>query len=325
MSRFNRLIVGVDLGGSKIRVILSDPRGNILALEHRDTRARQGPEAVIGRLTQSMRRVLASGATFPAEILGIGIGAPGACEVETGIITASPNLPRWRNVPLRDVIQREFGVPTYLDNDATVAALGEHRFGAGVGVENFIHVTLGTGIGGGVIIGGRVYRGACGAAGEIGHMTIDVNGPRCNCGNIGCWETFASGTAVAREAVARIKAGAESVILELAGGDLKKVSAETVFLAAQKGDGLGRELIQRTGYYLGVGLVNLVNIFNPQLILIGGGLSQMGELLLAPAREVVRERAFELAARAVRIEMARLGADAGVLGAVALVLEERAG
>lgn len=310
------MIVGVDLGGSKINVILADPRGDIKAQDTTDTGAHEGPEAVIKRIIESIKQVVSG-----ADIRGIGIGAAGGCEASTGIITFSPNLPGWHNIPLRDIIQREFGLPTYLENDATLAALGEHYFGAGVGIDNLIYVTIGTGIGGGIIIGGQLYRGASGTAGEIGHMTIDVNGPRCNCGSIGCWETFASGTALAREAVKRIKAGAQTTILSFADGDLNKVSGETVFMAAQEGDSLAVELISVTGYYLGVGLVNLVNIFNPQLILIGGGLAQMGSLLLDPAVKVVAEHAFRLPAEAVRIELARLGADAGAFGAVALVLK----
>ncbi len=322
-SKRGQLILGVDLGGSKIGAIVADAWANIIARDNRDTCAEQGYEEVMGRIIQSIKQVMASPqVTSSADIVGIGIGAAGACEAASGVVTSSPNLPGWVDIPLRDIIQREFGLPTYLDNDAAVAALGEHRFGAGVGIDNLIYVGVGTGIGGGIIIDGRLYRGASGAAGEMGHMTIDVHGPRCNCGNIGCWETFASGTALAREAVKRIEAGAETTILSFCQGDLKKVGAEAVYLAAVSGDELAGELILRTGRYLGVGLVNLVNIFNPELILIGGGLSQMGQLLLAPAVEVVKERAFELPAKAVRIELAHLGTDAGVLGAVALVLEE---
>lgn len=237
------------------------------------------------------------------------------------MITLSPNLPGWHDIPLKDLMQREFNLPVHLENDATVAALGEHRFGGGVGIDNLIYICVGTGIGGGIMIDGQLYHGASGSAGEIGHMTIDINGPRCNCGNSGCWETLASGAALAREAVKQIEAGAQTSILNFADGELEKVSARRVFLAAQDGDRLANELISRTGYYLGVGLVNIVNIFNPQLILIGGGLSRMGQLLLEPATKVVRERAYELPARAVRIELARLGADAEALGAAALVLE----
>lgn len=318
-----QLILGVDLGGSKISAIAADAKANIKARDDRDTCAEQGLEEVIARVIQSIKQVMASPrVTSPAEIAGIGIGAAGVCEAASGVITTAPNLPGWVNIPLRDIIQREFGFPIYLDNDTNVAALGEHCFGAGVGIDNLIYVGLGTGIGGGIIVNGQLYHGISGAAGEIGHMIIDVQGPRCKCGNIGCWEAFASGTALTAAAVRQIEAGAQTTILSFADGDLNKVSAETVFLAAEQGDRLASDLIRLTGYYLGVGLVNLVHIFNPELILIGGGVSQMGQLLLAPAAEVVKERAFELPARAVRIELARLGTDAGVLGAVALVLEK---
>jgi len=312
----DKMVVGVDLGGSKIYSILSDSSGTITQRDLRDTQAPEGPDAVIKRIIESIKQV-ASG----RDIAGIGIGAAGVCEAATGVVTRSPNLPGWHDIPLRDTIQREFNLPTYLENDATLAALGEHHFGGGVGIDNLLAVTVGTGIGGGIIINGQPYRGTSGSAGELGHMTIDINGPRCPCGNTGCWEALASGTALAREAAKRIEAGARTSMLNFADGDIQKVSAQRVYLAAQDGDPLANELISQTAYYLGVGLVNLVNIFNPQLILIGGGLSRMGSMLLDPAIEVVRECAFDLAVRAVRIEISPLGNDSTALGAVALVLK----
>lgn len=309
------LIVGVDVGGSKINSILADSQGNIKARDLRDTRAKRGPDAVIERIIESISQV-ATG----SDIAGIGVGAAGACDTVNGVITSSPNLPQWQDIPLRGIVQQEFDCPVYLQNDATLAALGEHHFGGGRDVDHLIYVSVGTGIGGGIIINGKLYCGASGSAGEFGHMTIDVNGPSCPCGNTGCWETLASGTALAREAVKRIRDGQKTNILKFADGKVEKVSARRVHLAAQKGDRLANELIAQTGYYLGIGLVNLVDIFNPQLILIGGGLSRMGKLLLGPATSVVRERAFELPAKAVRIEIAHLGVDAEALGAVALVL-----
>jgi glucokinase len=314
--KLEKMIVGVDIGGSKINAILADPSGNILKQELKDTLAREGPDKVITRVIGCIKQV-ASG----SDIAGIGIGAAGACDVAKGIITFSPNLPGWHNIPLKDILQREFDPPIYLENDATAAALGEYYFGGAVGTANLVYLCVGTGIGGGFIMDGQLYHGASGSAGEIGHMTIDINGPRCSCGNIGCWETFASGTALARQAVKQIKAGTQTSILNFADGELQKVSAQRVFLAAQEGDPLANELISQTGYYLGVGLVSIVNIFNPHLILIGGGLSRMGRLLLEPATKVVSERAYQLPAAAVRIELARLGADAEALGGVALVLE----
>ena len=322
-AKLEELIIGVDLGGTKIRAVLADAGANIKVWDYRGTDADQGPEEVIKRIIESIKLLMDSVAS-PGDIVGIGIGAAGACEFSSGVVSSSPHLPGWHDVQLRDIIQRQFGIPTYLDNDATLAALGEHRFGAGIGVDNMLYVTLSTGIGGGIIIEGKPYRGVSGTAGEMGHMTIDVNGPRCSCGNTGCWETLVSGTALAQEAVRQIEAGALTTILSFCEGDLKKVSAQIVSLAAEQGDALAQGLISRTGYYLGVGLVNLVNIFNPELILIGGGLSQIGQPLLAPALKLVSERAFAVPAKAVRIEIARLGANAEALGAVALIIEERA-
>jgi glucokinase len=309
-----KLMVGVDLGGSKINTVLADAQGNIRARDLIDTIADEGPDAVIGRTVEAIKHV-ASG----VELLGIGVGAAGACDTAHGIVTHSPNLPGWHNIPLRDIIQREFDMPIYLENDATVAALGEYCFGCDPDIENLIYVSVGTGIGGGIIIDGKLYHGTSGSAGEFGHMTIDINGPECPCGNIGCWETLASGTALSREAVRRIREGETTTILDHAGGDIDEVNGESVLAAADGGDRLANELIALTGYYLGVGLVNLVDIFNPQLTLIGGGISNVGALLLAPAIEVVKQRAFKLPADAVRIETARLGTDSTVLGAAALV------
>ena len=317
MSATKQLIVGVDLGGSKIAAIVADASGNIGARRSVDTLADDGPDAVIQRLVECIRELTAG-----VQVAGIGIGAAGGHDTRRGVITFSPNLPGWHDVPLCDIVRREFGLPTYVHNDCTLAALGEQRYGAAVGVDNLIYIGLGTGIGGGIICDGRLYSGASGAAGEIGHMIIDVNGPPCKCGSAGCWETFVSGTAVARQAAREMEAGVLTAIRRYAGGDVNRVTAEVVFLAARDGDYFANELISRTARYLGIGLVNVVNIFNPQLVLIGGGVSRMGSLLLDPAIEVVKERAFKVSSQAVRIEVARLGDDAASLGAVALVAEQ---
>jgi glucokinase len=206
------------------------------------------------------------------------------------------------------------GIKTWLINDANAAALGEHHLGVGKGIANLIYVALGTGIGGAIILGGKLYTGAGGSAGEMGHMTIDVNGLRCKCGNIGCWETLASGTAVAREAVLRIRRGESSSLTELV-SNIESITAREVFMAAKNGDYLAQDVINKTATYLGVGLVNLVNIFNPDMVIIGGGVARMGNLLLDPARQVVEKRAFPVAALTVRIVPTQLGGDAGVLGA----------
>ena len=239
------------------------------------------------------------------------------------MIISSPNLPGWYDIPLRDIVREKYGVNTFLINDADAAALGEHRFGAGKEVDNLILLTLGTGIGGGIVIDGKLYTGLHGSAAEIGHMTIDVNGPKCNCGNIGCLETLASGTAMAKEAIRRISQGEKSSLTEIVDGEIENITAEEVSLAAQGGDSLASEVILKTATYLGIGMVNLVNIFNPEMIIAGGGMAKMGDLLLNPARQVVRERAFSLPAQAVRIVPAQLGDDAGVLGVAIFAFQQK--
>jgi glucokinase len=226
------------------------------------------------------------------------------------------------DVPLKEIIERELTRKTFILNDANAAAFGEFSFGAGRGARYFIYVTVSTGIGGGIVIDGRIYSGFSGVAGEVGHMTIQDDGPRCGCGNIGCWEALASGTALAREARERIKEGAKTEILKYADGDLEKVRAEVIEKAAEEGDGLAAELIAHTAHYLGVGLANLINIFNPELIVIGGGLSNIGDRLLQPAFDTARSRSFPQAQRSVRFARAELGRNSGVLGAAAFALKE---
>jgi len=316
-----KLILAVDLGGTKIASALATAQGEILVRGRRSTPAQAGPDAVIKSLCATIDKTLAAKKLEPSQLLGIGIAAAGIIDSDKGRVISSPNLPGWHEVPLRDAIEQRFGIPVHLGNDATLAALGEWRFGLKNGIANLIYITVSTGIGGGIIAGGKLYTGACGVAGEIGHMTIDVNGPKCNCGNIGCWETLASGRALAREAVKQIAEGARTSIIELVNGDISKIDAKVVDQAAKQGDELAKELISRLAYYLGIGLVNLVNIFNPELILVGGGVAKMGDLLLQPAIKIVKERAFSTPAATVEIKPALLGDDSGILGAVAFVLE----
>ncbi|MGB6874199.1 MAG: ROK family protein [Dehalococcoidia bacterium] len=315
------LILGVDLGGTKILTAVTNSRGKILSRDHSITPAPKGHEAVIQSILESAYRALEQANVAISELTAVGIGAPGLSNPETGILLTSPNLPGWRDVPLRDIMQERLGKKTFLINDANAAALGEFYFGAARGVRNFIYITLSTGIGGGIVIDGKIYGGTIGAAGEVGHMTIDDEGPICNCGNRGCWETLASGTALAREAKHRIKEGVMTSILEYAEGDVEKVTAQAIHSAAEQGDSLAKELIARTGYYVGVGLANLINIFNPELIVIGGGLSNIGDMLLEPAFKVAGERAYKEAFEVVRFASAELGRNSGVLGAAAFALQ----
>ncbi|MCL5026401.1 MAG: ROK family protein, partial [Chloroflexi bacterium] len=309
------------LGGTKIATAMVTDEGQIEAFDRRPTLAQEGRDAVIGRMEAAVRAVLSQVGRPLSDVIGIGIGAPGPCNYQTGVVTQPPALPGWYNVPLKAIFEERFGIPTFVGNDANAAAQAEHLFGAGRGTRNMICVTMGTGIGGGLILNGRLYVGTDGAAGEIGHMIIDDSGPRCNCGNIGCWEALGSGTALAADAVRRIARGTPTSIVDFArakGGD---INARVIAEAAQAGDPVANELIARVAHFLGVGLVNLVHVLNPEMIVIGGGMAQMGDVLLEPARRVLEERGLELPSRRVRIVASELGDEVGVLGAATQVLE----
>jgi glucokinase len=316
-----RPVLAVDLGGTKIVTALISPQGEILSREYTPTLAEEGVKAVVARILAAASAVLRNASMPYSSLSGIAIAAAGAIDSEKGIVTDSPNLPGWHNIPLKDEIQVSTGVKTFVINDATAAALGEHRFGAGRGVHNLIYLTVSTGIGGGIIIDDKLYTGVSGSAGELGHMTIDLNGPRCACGNIGCLEVLASGKAVAREAQRLIAQGTKTIMLDLAEGDAQYVTAQTVAAAAHKGDAVALSIVNKAATNLGAGLVNLVNIFNPEMIIVGGGMGKMGEMLLKPARRVVAERAFRLPASVVRIVSSELGDNSGVFGAVAFVTD----
>ena len=309
------VVLAIDLGGTKIIAAVISRQGQIMARESYLTLAEEGPQPVIDRIFSATDHLLGVSDIDPSQLHSISIASAGAVDFEQGVVTSSPNLPGWRDIPLRDMVNRKYRVKTFLVNDASAAALGEHQFGAGKGVSNLIYLTVSTGIGGGIIIDGKLYLGPSGSAGEVGHMTIDVNGPECSCGNIGCLEMLASGKAIAREAIRRISQGEESSLTKMVEGKIEDITAEKVGMAAEGGDSLALEVISQAANYLGAGMVNLVNIFNPEMIIVGGGVAKMGELLLEPARQVVRERAFKLAAEAVRIVPTQLGDDGGVLGA----------
>ena len=318
-----RPVLAVDLGGTKIiaAVVLLD--GKIASRHYHLTLADKGPEAVIRTLLSASNTAMAQAKLSTSELTGVGIAAAGILNTEEGIVSFSPNLPRWHDVPLGDILTRELGIVTYLINDASAAALGEHRFGAGKEVRNLIYLTVSTGIGGGIIVDGRLYTGTNGCAGELGHIIVEAQGPRCNCGNLGCLEALASGTAMAEEAMRRLSQGETSSMLELAEGGLETITAETVALAARQGDPLACDVVAKAANYLGIGLASLVNIFNPELIVVGGGVSKMGDMLLRPARKVVKEIAFQLPARTARIVRSRLGSNAGIMGAAAYVIEQQ--
>jgi glucokinase len=320
-----KAVLAVDVGGTKILIATVLPGGEIISRKYYLTEADRGARAVIKKLSLNVNRIVAQARSSNTKLAGIGIAVAGILDTRRGIVTTSPNLPGWSNIPIRNLIADGADLPTFLINDANAAALGEYRFGTGTGFDNMLYVTVSTGIGGGIIANGELYDGANGCAGEFGHMTIVPDGPECHCGNFGCLEALASGWAIAREAITRIRNGEMSYIIELVDGKIENITAEVVAAAARKDDRLACEIVDKAAGYLGIGLANLVNIFNPELIVIGGGLSKMGNMLLRPACRIIRKRAFKLPAKTVRIVRARLGGNAGIVGAAEYVFRQRMG
>jgi glucokinase len=273
----------------------------------------------------SISKVLTESGGARDQIAGVGIGSPGPLDRKTGIVINTPNL-GWRNFPLRDLISNGAGFPATLDNDANCATYGEWWLGAGRReVQTLVGVTLGTGIGGGIVLNGEIYHGASDAAGEIGHMTIDSNGRRCKCGNYGCLEAYASGPAIALRAVEGMEVGAETTLGDLVGGKLDQITAATVFEAAAEGDAFAEEVVKDTARFLGAGVANLINILNPEMIVIAGGVTRAGDHLFAPLRAEVRRRAFKSAEERCRIVPAELPGTAGVVGAAGVFKRETFG
>jgi len=317
LSHRNDPILALDLGGTHFRLALADKNGHLLKHYKGHSYPEKGPEQTISRIITAISEMLSG--IDPNSVRGMGVAVAGLVTPETGVLLTSPNLLSWYNTPLKEILERELQLSVWVGNDANLAALGEHIFGAGKGCNDLIYLTVSTGIGGGVITGGRMLCGSCGFAAELGHMTIDINGPRCNCGNIGCLEVMASGTAIARLAVEKLSNGQTSTINELVAGDLDRVTAQTVGVAAMSGDAVARAVLHTSATNLGVGVVNLVHIFNPEVVIIGGGVSTIGDLIFEPVRHTVAERIMPDIS--VHITPAILGDDCGLLGTVALVLD----
>ncbi len=313
-----QLVIGIDLGGTKISTALVNRSGEIIARDHRKTEAIEGQQAVITRILDAAREVMARSGVTRSQVAAVGIAAPGPLEIETGTTMSPPNLPGWNCVPLRQIVEDGLGIRAFLEKDTNAAALGEFHFGAGRGTRHMIYVTASTGIGSGLILNGKLYYGADGMAGEIGHTTILPDGPLCGCGNRGCLESLASGTAIAHLARERVTRGIATGITDLVENDLDRITAELVAKAAAQGDVEAREILVKAMNYLGIGVANLVNLFNPQLIVIGGGLTHIGEELFELVRNAIVRHAFPRPAQTARVTRAKLGEHVGILGTAAV-------
>lgn len=311
--------IGVDLGGTNIVSAIVNCQGKIVSRLKVPTLAERGKEATIKRIIETIHENIVQSTIVLDDIIGIGIGAPGPLDIKRGIINFAPNLPGWIDVPLKKKLKNEFNMKVVLENDANAAAWGERCFGAGQGVNNLVCFTLGTGIGGGIIIDGKIYHGKNYGAAELGHMTVNKDGPRCNCGNYGCLEAYSSATGIKNRIINRIEEGIKSEFLNFDDDKLfESLRLKSIFEAARKGDKLTKGVVEEAISYLGIAIANIANILNPEMVVLVGGITNEGDKLLIPLREEVKKRAFYSNYKSLKIVIGKLGGNAGVLGAAAL-------
>lgn len=310
-----KYVVGVDLGGTKIYTALVDLEGNIIKEKTVETLAFEGENAVMGRIIDAINYVIDG--TEKNLIKSIGIGSPGPLDVKNGVIIENSNLP-FKNFEIVKTIREAYDLPTYLDNDANVATLGEFMFGAGKGTENMVFITASTGIGGGAVINGKLFRGTTGNALEIGHTIVANEGPRCGCGNIGCAEALGSGTAIGKRAKEAVATNVETSLK-----NYENVTSKEVFKEAANGDRVAKNILETSLNYLGIAVANTITNFDPEKVVIGGGVINGGSIVLDTIRRVVGERTLKTFADSCTVEKAVLGGKAGVLGAAALAITEQ--
>ncbi len=315
-------VVGVDIGATSLDLALADFEGTVLERLDEPADVREEPEFLLGRVADLIEQLLARQNGRPDQVLAIGIGVPGPVQFDEGILIAPPLMPAWESFPIKHFMRQRFAAANIaVDNDVNVMALGEASAGAGKGLDNLIFLKIGTGIGSGIICQGHIYRGRDGAAGDVGHICIDYNGPVCHCGNVGCLEIMAAGPAIAERGREAAVSGESELLAEALAANNGQMTAQLVGDAAKAGDRAANEIVKTSGRMIGGMLASLVNFFNPQLILIGGGVSQIGIRLLSAIRQAVLRRSTALSTRHLRIEFSPLGKDAGVIGAISLALE----
>ncbi len=315
-----RKVLAFDLGGTKFAFGVVAEDGTVLGSGRVETLAQNGPDQAVKRVAAAAHELLLKLNLKPSDLLGIGIASPGPLDIARGCVDGSPNLPGWTGYSIEGELSKAFGLPARIDNDANAAALGEYLFGAGKGRKNLVYVTISTGIGGGAIVDGRLMRGANGNAAELGHITLDIKGPACPCGGNGCFEMYASGTAIARRTREALASGVKSSILSLA-GNLENVTTHHVLQALAQNDPLAVKIWDESMEYLGRGLAVIIDVFNPEIIVVGGGVTAAGDVLFKPMREKALRYAFPRLAAVCSIVPAGLGGDVGVVGAAACAFE----
>ena len=314
----DRFYIGIDLGGTNIKGGLVSTAGTIIAQSKIKTEADRGPGHVMERMADLILDFRNSNKRG-SQICGVGIGVPGQIDCRTGILRNAPNLPGWIDIPVSSELEKRVNLPVVVDNDANIAALGEYAYGAGRGIREMMLVTLGTGVGGGLIFGGQLYRGGVGSAGEFGHMVIQIDGPICSCGKQGCVESFIGTRGLLQRVRDKLASGQQSLLSER---DADSITPRDVGDAAAKGDKLAIDVLAETGFYLGIGLGNVANLLNIQRVVVGGGVANAGEFILKSARESLRKTALKLPGETVEVVQAILGEKAGIIGAGRLAMVE---
>jgi glucokinase len=314
------LIIGVDLGGTNVKTALITKDKRILGKDSRPTHAEGGPDTVMDVMVESVDAVLKAAGATRRDVLAAGFGAPGPMNWQTGVVYSPPNLPGWKNVPLADAMTKRLGFPCYIDNDANVACYGEYWLGAGQGAENMCLLTLGTGVGGGIVVFGQLLRGIDGTAAEIGHLKVMRGGRKCGCGATGCLEAYGSVTGMVRTAVEGIEAGRTSKLTNMCGGDLKQITGKMISDGIEQGDAFCKWVMNETGVWLGIGISSLINLLNPEKVVLCGGMIAAGDVLFDPIRKTAKEFSFEVPGTRAQIIPAGLGADSGVIGSAGCAL-----
>jgi glucokinase-like ROK family protein len=319
-------LVGVDLGSIYLRIVITDINGNIIHKYRTPTGMAEGRKRVLEKTFQSIEEAIKGSGLSPAAIRGIGIAHSGVIDSDAGLVLSYPRpgqMAEWKNIPLRQIFQDQFKVPCLLEDSVRTTTTAEKCFGLGKDLSNFLYINVGMGIGAGIFLDGKLYRGAGGSAGEFGHITADENGPLCSCGNNGCLETVASCGAIIRAVRTAIEQGIDSKVRDLADGDLDKVSIEIIAQAVAENDSLAFRVLQKAASYIAIGLADLVNLLNPRVMICGGALfREVPQLLSEPVRRIIKQRSLEKSANEVQLQVSRLGAEAGALGASRLIAEK---
>ncbi len=307
-------VLGIDMGATHLRLTLADLGARVLQEEEHPFDIARGPAASLESLNTRIADLLARTGLEASALTAIGIGVPGPVRSEEGMVLAPPIMPGWDRYPIRESLAEVWQRPVVLNNDAELGALGEWAYGAGRDFKNVAFIKIGTGIGAGLILDNRIYQGANGSAGEIGHITVEENGPQCQCGNYGCLEALAGGRAIAEQARSLVARGLATQLAHLS--PLEDLTAQDVAIAARKGDLAAQRIFNRAGKYIGIGIASLVNLFNPEIVIVGGGVAQVGDMLMEPIRQTVRQRALTASTRNLRLSTALLGRRSASMGAV---------